>query len=71
MKTLVAFKKELGVESIQFLKAKTGRMFAKVGKESIIVAENFDVKLEAFVTYNDKLACNVIVNSKTELGITL
>ncbi len=71
MKTLSAFKKENNIETIQFLKAKSGRMFAKIGALSIIVASNFVATKPAFVTYNEELACHVVVNSTTELGIIL
>ena len=75
MKTLIEFKKELGLEKIPTRIGAKGREFAKIGKMTILVAKEFDIKQEAFVVEIEKDKNGValtevycICNSNTKPG---
>ena len=71
MKSYSQFLSELGVASIQYFKASTGRQIAKIKDASIIIASNFDAKKPAFVQYNEEKGVHVVCNSKLEIGMVL
>lgn len=52
--TLNAFKKQLGVESLQFMKSeRTGQQFLTVGTEKVFISKKADKSKPLFVICND------------------
>lgn len=52
--TLNAFKKQLGVETLQFMKSeRTGQQFLTVGNEKVFISKKADKSKPLFVIQND------------------
>ena len=52
--TLNAFKKQLGVETLQFMKSdRTGQQFLTVGNEKVFISKKADKSKPLFVICND------------------
>lgn len=81
MQTLAQFKKELGVETIEFMKSnKTGTQFTTVRAKNIIISRKADVSKPLYVTMMTRTAdgeeiapetAYVIHNAGAEVGTTL
>lgn len=56
MMTLNSFKKQLGVDNLQFLKSeRTGQQFTTVGNDKIFISKKADKSKPLFVIQNDGL----------------
>lgn len=76
MKTLEQFKRELGIDSIPFMKSsKTGREFCTIKADGveidIIIGKEFDSKKDAFIFFNENKGIFIVCNSTMVKGRTL
>ncbi len=78
MLTLNAFKKQLGVEKLEFMKSeRTGQQFLTVGTQKIFISKKADLKKPLFVICNDGIMIPElkgtwwIANSAVSVGETL